>query len=338
MDVTVLGAEAAARTWDRHIPHFELAESLLPRPAAPWQELVHFAGAFDGTILAPTATGLRELAWDWRKRFLADGTLPSGLTMLRAVLQGEQRIDRWGEDAGNPEPGAVRHINALTDRIRVLVLAGAHTSPDPATAGGIQDKVMNAFDRLVARYAVWGGHRYHGWTTYEDQENYLGPVIWSERDCDLRFAFELEREWPEAVHMEFAIGKSSRLDYDKAAEGRQRVDVAVSELSAFAADGTSFKRFRSHRHEAFFEVKWFLKGWTATSRDTTNRLADIPLDIAKLANHLRLGRCVVAGMLVVDDAGVFQESGSTDDWPTGVWRLYLGPWALVRRGLLPAEP
>lgn len=158
---------------------------------------------------------------------------------------------------------------------------------------------------------------------------------WSERDCGLRFALELEREWPQEVH-EFAIGKASRADYDKTTEGFQRVDVAVSDLSAFIEDDGSFDRFRSHRHQAFFEVKWFVKGW-GDNRDARSRLADVLIDVAKLANHLRLGRCAVAGMLVVDDAGYFDGHGSTEDWPQSVWRLYVGPWALRRRRLLPVD-
>jgi hypothetical protein len=93
----------------------------------------------------------------------------------------------------------MRHIHALVEAVCVLVHAGQQIAPDAATDAGIRDKVMNAFDRLLVGYAEWGGYRY-----------YHGPVIWSERDCDLRFAFELEREWPRAVHMEFAIGKTSR--------------------------------------------------------------------------------------------------------------------------------
>jgi hypothetical protein len=298
--------------------------------------LVFFAGAFDGSVVAPTPRGVRELAWESRGRFLVDGALPEGLTMLRTVLLGEQRLDHWSDEAGRPEPDAMRHIHALVEAMRALVDAGAHILPDASTVGGVHDKVMNAFDRLLVGYAVWGGHRYHGWTTYEDPSNFLGPVIWSERDCDLRFAFELEREWPQAVHMEFAISKASRLDYDKAAERFQRVDVAVSDLSGFGEDNSSFQRFRSHRHEAFFEVKWFLKGW-GDNRDAKNRLADIPADVAKLANHARLGRCAIAGMLIVDDEGYFQQHGSIDNWPTEVWRLYVGPRALTCRGLIPAE-
>jgi hypothetical protein len=210
------------------------------------------------------------------------------------------------------------------------VAAGAHLTPDPSTVAGIQDKVMNAFDRLLAGYATWGGYRYHGWTSYEDQRNYQGPMLWSERDCDLRFAFELEREFPGAVHMEVAISKASRTDYDKAAEGFQRVDVAVSDFSTFVEDDGSFERFRTHEHDAFFEVKWFAKGW-GNNRDAKSRLADIPIDTRKLANHLRLGRCKVAGMLVFDDESYLHQQGSTEDWPDGVWRLYVGPSAVERR-------
>ena len=69
---------------------------------------------------------------------------------------------------------------------------------------------MNAYDRLLAAYASWGGWRYYGWAGYEDPATYLGPAVWSERDCDLRLAYELEREFPKAVHMEFPIAKWTR--------------------------------------------------------------------------------------------------------------------------------
>jgi hypothetical protein len=192
---------------------------------------------------------------------------------------------------------------------------------------------MNAYDRLLVGYASWGGHRYHGWTSYEDERNFLGPAIWSERDCDLRFAFELEKEWPGAIHMEFAIAKSSRADYDPGVEKFQRVDVAVSDLASFVEDAGSQARFQTHRHEAFFEVKWFVKGW-GNNRDAKSRNADIPLDVAKLARHVQLGRCAVAGMLTFDDEGYFGQQTFDGQWPENVWRLYVGPAALHRRGLL----
>ena len=334
-------SEQAAEAWAHHIPHYELSEDLLPRPQAPWEELVYFAGAFDGTAVIASMHGLQPFALGWRERFLKDGELPGGLTMLRTALQGEQRVNYWS-DEGDPEPAGMRHVHALVERIRELVKAGVHLQPDPATDDGVRDRVMNAFDRLVAGYARWGGYRYHGWTSYEDPKNYLGPVIWSERDCDLRFAMELEREFPERVHMEFAIAKYTRADYDPTKEAKQRVDLAVSDLSAFGEDDESYGRFRGKRHQAFFEVKWFLNGF-GDNRDARNRLAAIPAYRDKLAHHAELDRCAVAGMLIVDDEdyghanGYYRSHHDAEQWPSSVWLLYLGRWTLIRRGLLAPE-
>jgi hypothetical protein len=330
--------EEAGLRWNRVIPHFDLTPELLPQPSAGWDELVYFAGTWDGYVVLPDPGGLERVVHAGRERFNSDGALPDGMTLLRTALHGEQRADYWGEGEG-PNPEELRYIHALVERIRELVLSGANTDPPPETLGGIQDKVMNAYDRLLVGYSSWGGYRYYGWTNYDDAENYHGPVIWSERDCGLGFALELEREWPAAVHMEFAIGKTSRSDFDPTAERAQRVDLSVGDLSSFIEDESSAERFRSHRHEAFFEVKWFSKGWrgNAWEHDARKRLALVPADLAKLARHAELGRCAVAGMLIFDDEGYFDENGSDTDWPAGVWRLTVGPTALRRRGLLPPD-
>lgn len=327
--------EAAAVRGDRVIPHYALTVGMLPEPGASWSELVHFAGTFDGYVVFPEPPVFAQFVAGGREQFVRDGSLPEGLTMLRTALHGEQRDDYWSDSDG-PSTESLRYIHALVERIRQLVVSGAHIAPQPWTVGGIRDKVMNAYERLLVGYASWGGYRYHGWTSYEDERNFLGPVIWSERDCDLRFAFELEKEWPGAVHMEFAIAKASRADYDREAEKFSRVDVAVSDLSGFVEGADSYARFRSHRHEAFFEVKWFVRGW-GTNRDAKSRWADIPVDVAKLARHVELGRCAVAGMLVFDDEGYFNKQSFEGVWPKDVWRLQVGRWALERRGLL-AEP
>jgi hypothetical protein len=148
---------------------------------------------------------------------------------------------------------------------------------------------------------------------------------------------ELEREWPGATHMEFAIGRATRADFEKTVEKAQRVDIAVSDLSGFIEDADSQSRFRAHRHEAFFEAKWLLKGWRgqAFEMDANKRVAAIPADLAKLARHLELGRCEIGGMLVIDDESYFEESGSVGPWPDDVWRLVVGPSALASRGLIP---
>jgi hypothetical protein len=321
--------------WDRVIPHYALTAGLLPEPGASWDELVYFAGTFDGYVVFAEPHVFSQFVADSRERFAADTTLPEGLTMLRTALHGEQRYSYWDEGE-LPTGETLRYIHAIVEGIRELVVGGAHMAPQPWTVGGIRDKVMNAYDRLLVGYASWGGYRYHGWTAYEDERNFVGPVIWSERDCDLRFAVELEKEWPGAIHMEVAISRSSRADYDPMAEKFQRVDVAVSDLASFVEGADSQARFRTHRHEAFFEVKWFPKGWNG-NRDAKARWSDIPLDVAKLARHIELERCAVAGMLVVDDEGYFDQQTLEGEWPKNVRRLHVGPGALSGRGLLADE-
>ena len=337
--VNATASEKAATRWDRWIPHYALTAELLPAPNASWAELVYFAGTFDGYTILPDTHALQQFVYSGREQFASDCTLPEGMTMLRAALHGEQRADYWSD--GEPlSDESLRYVHALVDRIRELVRSGAHIAPQPGTRGGIRDKVISAYDRLLVGYASWGGHRFHGWTSYDDVRNFLGPVVWSERDCGLRFAFELEKEWPGSVHMEFAIGKASRADFDATVEKAQRVDLAVSDLSAFVEDASTQERFQHHRHEAFFEVKWLLKGWRGTQfeMDARKRADQIPADLAKLARHVELGRCAVAGMLIFDDEGYFEEHRAEIEWPLSVWRLVVGPRALRLRGLLGEEP
>jgi hypothetical protein len=216
---------------------------------------------------------------------------------------------------------------------RVNGEAGASPS---ISVGEVQDRVMDAFERLVSGYPEWGGYRSHGWTDYDDPHNYFGPVIRSEVDCTLRFAMELEREWPRCVHAEFPVSKANFANFDKDTERQQRVDLAVSDLTTFVEDETSQERFRSMRHEAFFEVKWLLKGWQGNKfeMDARKRVESVLVDAHKLANHLRLGRCAVAAAFVVDDEDYFHQMSNHPDWPADVWRLVLGPETLRGYGLL----
>ncbi|MEJ7786901.1 MAG: hypothetical protein WKF96_19040 [Solirubrobacteraceae bacterium] len=84
---------------------------------------------------------------------------------------------------------------------------------------------MDAYERVLEEYGRWGGHRVHGWTDFPDVRNFQGPMIWSEADCAFRLALEPEREFPRAVHTEFAIGKATRLG--ASLEKGQRVDLVV---------------------------------------------------------------------------------------------------------------
>jgi hypothetical protein len=314
-------------------PHYALTLDDVPAPGASWSDVIGFAGSLDGVAVVPEHHQQEQSLLACREAFARDGELPEGLTLLRAALYVEQRADyHAGEDSEGPD---MRYIHALLDEIRRLVGAGRHLTPDSGTRGGVRDRVMNAYDRLLEDYAKWGGWRYYGWGGYEDPVTYMGPAVWSERDCDLKLAFELEREFPAAVHMEFPIAKWTRSDF-VAPEARQRVDVTVSEFASFPEGADAYPRFKEHAHEAFFEVKWCLKGLEANSRELKARLVSIPEDLRKLANNVALGRCQVAGLVVFDDEGWFEQVGHdlSGGWPDGVWRLDVGPRALRWRGLI----
>jgi len=333
----------AQRRWSRYIPNAALNPDLLPHPDAPWSELVYFAGTFNGYQLQHGIENAAPVLAEAERHFRATGELTGvGLSALRALLFFEQRADHFGGGYGF-EGESLRFVHVLVEGIREHVTQRALSpdASDPATltVGAIQDRVIDAFERLVFEYARWGGYRSHGWTRYEDPQNYFGPVIRSESDCALRFAWELEREWPLAVHAEFPVSKANFADFDKNTESQQRVDLAVTELGRFLEDETSQERFRSHRHEAFIEVKWLVKGWRGNpfEMDARKRVASVGVDAVKLANHLRLGRCAVAAAFVVDDEDYFAGESEMLEWPADVWRLVLGPETLRGYGLLPDQ-
>jgi hypothetical protein len=210
----------------------------------------------------------------------------------------------------------------------------------PPTVGsdiaGVKNRLHAAFDRLLVEYAELGGHRFHGWTRSDEPRNFHGPLIWSEADCVFRFALELEKEFPRMVHCELKVNKNTRLDFPEGDETAQQVDIGVSDVTGFVGDETAHDRFRQHQHVLLVEAKWFLKGyrgfqWEYVAHD---QVSSVQTDLDKLARHLRLGRCAVAAMLVVDDEDFFEENGGNLAWPQGVEPLVCGPAELRRRGLL----
>jgi hypothetical protein len=328
------------RLWGRLVANHRLTAGILPSPRAGDEALLRFAATFDGYVVRPVDMG------DWVAQLLESykcgERFDLSLTMARAALFG---FARWEHHTGGYSAHMERQfagcMQALVERIRELVLAReAGRRPVPGSLLDLEDGVMDAYGRFLEGYAMWGGHRFHGWTDFPDTHNFQGPLVWSEGDCALRFALELERVFPQQVHMEFAIGKSTRLDYEKDAERRQRVDLVVSDLSGFEEDETSQERFQTLVHGAFIEAKWLVKGWEGQrfERDATKRVASVHADIAKLARHIRLGRCQVAAALVVDDEDYFRTHSDQLDRSTDrVWRLVAGPDTLERHGLLHRE-
>jgi hypothetical protein len=239
---------------------------------------------------------------------------------------------------------AERPIRRVSDSPLALTMAVMTPEgfSDPPTRRAneveLRSRLHAAFDRLLAEYAMLGGHRFHGWTTADEPRNYQGPLIWSEADCVFRFALELEKEFPRQVHCELKVNRSTRLDFPEGDEKAQQVDIAISDLSDFAAEDTAYDRFRSHQHLLFVEAKWFLKGWAGNKWefDARDQVGGVQGDLDKLRRHVRLRRCAVAAMLVVDDEDYFETHSGHIVWPEGVERLVCGPAELRRRGLLPS--
>lgn len=324
--------------WPHLIPNSALTVGVLPAPARPWEELTWFAGTFDGYSVCRPPVGASALLTAARADFHAGRGLPDSLTMLRTLLFFEQRAEHWDAGGGEDMPFIHALVEGIRDRVSHRHPVGVAARPH-ASQGEIEDRVMSAFERFVVAYANWGGYRYHGWTDAKDPHNFFGPLIRSERDCGLRLALELEREWPGAAHMELAISSANfaNLDPDADGNGRQRVDLAVCDMSEFTEDDESQDRYRAFRHEAFIEIKWMRKGWRGQTwefqaRNTVDQIAD---DVAKLKRHRSLNRCAVAAMFVVDDEDYFDEHDQ-HDWPDNVWRLVAGPRLLRRMGLLQA--
>lgn len=171
-----------------------------------------------------------------------------------------------------------------------------------------QHQLGAAYLRMLQGYARWGGHSYYGWTEQTDPRNYLGPAIWSEADCVLRFAFELEKDFPGQVHLELPMATWTLQDYDPKLDARQYVDLVVSDFSNFVADGDAQTRFKTKRHDLFVEVKYFKKAAHGPFKfDLKKKLPSVSADIARLNRHMERGHCRHAAMLVVDDGNFWEE-------------------------------
>lgn len=169
----------------------------------------------------------------------------------------------------------------------------------------IRAKILTAFGHLKATYALNGAWRYPG--SRSGEEGYLGPWGWSEGDYQYQLARLLEVEFPGCIHVEMPIRPCMvrNLGLPQGARGIEHIDIVVSDLSALSPEPEEAGRqFRAHRHEAFIEVKRYLKAdprWKSTNwRDFKKA---VPADAERLGRHLVAERCVLAMMLIVDDWG-----------------------------------
>lgn len=189
-----------------------------------------------------------------------------------------------------------------------------------------------AFSRFLTVYAEYGGHRYHGWTDYDDPANYRGPMFWSEHDCVYHLALELERDFPGHVHLELPVARWSFADFDGKVDKQQRVDLVVSDLGEFVEDEASQERFMRHPHDIFVEAKLFPAGCSKRWKfDHLRKIPDVVADAERLAKHLDRGHCRVAAVLVVDDDCLFESGLPTLTWPANVELLIASPAAVAAR-------
>jgi hypothetical protein len=122
--------------------------------------------------------------------------------------------------------------------------------------------IDSAWAALRQEYAQRGGYLFPGALDGDEGFGYMGPLGWSEGDSQFRFGLFLEREFPGCVHLEMPLRASTRPDLNIAPgpRGVNRIDIVVSDMGDAPEDASEAGRlFRTRVHEAFIEVKWFVK-------------------------------------------------------------------------------
>lgn len=226
-----------------------------------------------------------------------------------------------------------------------------HLNPDPgleippevfeakaqANCRHVIEHLRGAYTEFLTGYRLWGGYRFHGWTSQADPRNFRGPVILSEADIVVNLVPMLAARFPATsnVHAEFNIANWTRTDYDKEKDRTQRIDIAVSDLSGIEEGPEAQEQFRSLLHWLFVEVKWVPKGWWGgpwEGLEARKRVEAISKDAWRLSRHLALGRCLVATVFIVDDECLFDYLHGEFDWPPDVPVLRASPSALAAVG------
>jgi hypothetical protein len=72
----VQGEHERPNAWDAYIPNAALYADILPPSAAPWSELVFFAGTFDGYRLQHGVANAAPVLDSAMRRFRTAGELP----------------------------------------------------------------------------------------------------------------------------------------------------------------------------------------------------------------------------------------------------------------------
>jgi hypothetical protein len=229
------------------------------------------------------------------------------------------------------ESGAANSAALLHERV-------AYNCRVSVSLDALQAGLTQAYVQFLKLYAEKGGHRYYGFADHGDPRNYQGPLIWSEGDCQFRFALALEHQFPGLVHVEVPLAKYTVQDYDPAKDQRQFIDIVVSDLSTFDIERDVFA---ARPHDLFVEVKYVghsaLRGqWAFDSR---RKIADgVKSDLERLHRNMDLGRCRAAALLLIDDDSHLDDeahpqgpAGRGLPWTPKVTPLLASPTQLARR-------
>ncbi len=211
------------------------------------------------------------------------------------------------------------------------------------TEAEIAGRVHDALAELQERYAALGGWRseYLGYLDRAEGYGYVGPLGWSEHDYQFQFANHLEPRFQSPtglpmVHVEMPMRHGTRSDLPETPPGtrerRTEIDIVITDPALPSDPVEATELFRTRPHLAFVEVKWFHKGTTGWTKGNWKRKVKegVQPDLDRLAEHKAKGRCVYAGMLLVDDTSAYYGRYDELDWHGGsVDRLVLRPGSLT---------
>jgi hypothetical protein len=194
------------------------------------------------------------------------------------------------------------------------------------TAEELDQGLTRAF---MTQYAELGGHRFNGFTDYGDDRNYQGPLLWSEGDCQFRFALALEKRFPGMVHLEFPIAKHTCRDFNPELDKRQYIDIVVSDLKGFDPERDVFAE---RTHDLFVEVKYAGNSGEKWQFDSEGKISSgVRSDLERLTRNVELGRCRAAALVLVDDKSLLEsKAGSGLPWSPLVRPLLASPTQLAR--------
>lgn len=234
-----------------------------------------------------------------------------------------------GDDAPAWRPNAVD----VTPGHWARALAAHPRNPSGADPAELllDERLANATDRFLALYDRYGGWRYHGRPDATDPSGYAGPVFWQEEDVRFRLAYELEREFPSAVHLNSLLSAATVEDWDVERDGKhQYADILLDDLRDFVAGPDALRQFAERRCTALVEIKFIRR--RRQTRDVARDLQGVLDDATRLGRHRQLGRAQRALTVVVDDDDRLRAARETMPWPAGVELVHAAPTCLDDEG------